>query len=80
MNTSCCRATPAVLALAMLSLASPLSAQQSTAPAPLQPPALSQPAGSPAGAAPNEQLKDQVKEPVPQAAVVTPSAAAPAAS
>jgi biopolymer transport protein ExbB len=79
MNTSCFRATPVVLALAMLSLVSPLSAQ-STAPAPLQPPALSQPAASPAGAAPNEQLKEQVKEPVPQALVVAPSAAAPAAS
>jgi biopolymer transport protein ExbB len=69
-----------VLALAMVSLASPLSAQQSTAPAPLQPPALSQPAANPAEAAPNEQVKEQVKEPVPQAAVVAPSAAAPAAS
>jgi biopolymer transport protein ExbB len=80
MNTSCFRATPVVLALAMVSLASPLSAQQSTAPAPLQPPALSQPAANPAEAAPNEQVKEQVKEPVPQAAVVAPSAAAPAAS
>jgi biopolymer transport protein ExbB len=44
MNKSPFRATLAVIfALAMLSLASPSSAQQNTAPAPLQAPALSQP-------------------------------------
>src|SRR6266851_1126717 len=75
MNTSPLRAAYAVIfALAMLSLASPSSAQQKTAPAPSQAPALSQPQPSaiPAHAAP------PVQAPVPSA--VVPSASAPAAS
>jgi biopolymer transport protein ExbB len=53
MKTSPFRATHgAILALTMLLLAAPSSAQQNTAPAPQQAPALSQPAASPAQAAP----------------------------
>src|SRR6202048_992796 len=75
MNTSPLRATYGVIfALAMLSLAPPSSAQQKTAPAPQQAPALSQqqPPAIPAQAAP------PVQAPAPSAGV--PSASAPAAS
>src|SRR5438445_8839053 len=75
MNTSPLRAAYGVIfALAMLSLASPSSAQQRTAPAPSQAPALSQPQPSaiPAPAAQPAQA------PAPSA--VVPSASAPAAS
>ncbi len=73
MNTSPLRATCCVIfALAMLSLASPSSAQQKTAPAPQQAPALSQPPAIPAQAAPPAQA------PAPSA--VGASAPAPAAS
>src|SRR6266849_3699675 len=75
MNTSPLRAAYAVIfALAMLSLASPSSAQQKTAPAPQRAPALSQPQSSaiPAQAAPPAQA------PAPSA--VGASAPAPAAS
>jgi biopolymer transport protein ExbB len=63
-----------IFVLAMLSLAAPSSAQQKTAPAPQQGPALSQPQppATPAQAAP------PVQAPVPPALV--PSASAPAAS
>jgi biopolymer transport protein ExbB len=73
MNTSPLRATYGVIfALAMLSLASPSSAQQKTAPALQQAPALSQPQppAIPAQAAP----------PVQAPSAVVPSASAPAAS
>jgi biopolymer transport protein ExbB len=54
MNTAPSRATYAViLALAMLSLVSPSSAQQKTVPAPQQAPVMSQPAAVPAQAAPS---------------------------
>src|SRR5216683_1899231 len=75
MNTSPLRAAYGVIfALAMLSLASPSSAQQKAAPAPPQAPALSQPQPSaiPAQAAP------PVQAPTPPA--VVPSASAPATS
>jgi biopolymer transport protein ExbB len=73
MNTSPLRAAYGVIfALAMLLPASPSSAQQKTAPAPSQAPALSQPPAFPAQAAP------PVQAPVPSA--VVPSASAPAAS
>src|SRR6202163_4615631 len=75
MNTSPLRATYGVIfALAMLSLASPSSAQQKTDPAPQRAPALSQqqPPAIPAQAAP------PVQAPAPSA--VVPSASAPAAS
>jgi len=75
MNTSPLRATYGVIfALAMLSLASPSSAQQKTDPAPQQAPALSQqqPPAIQAQAAP------PVQAPAPSA--VVPSASAPAAS
>src|SRR6266404_9828438 len=73
MNTSPLRAACCVIfALAMLSLASPSSAQQKTAPAPQQAPALSQPPAIPAQAAPPAQA------PAPSA--VGASAPAPAAS
>src|SRR6202158_2852389 len=75
MNTSPLRATYGVIfALAMLSLASPSSAQQKTDPAPQQAPALSQqqPPAIPAQAAP------PVQAPPPSA--VVPPAWAPAAS
>jgi biopolymer transport protein ExbB len=71
MNTSPFRAAYGViLALAMLSLVSPLSAQQTTAPAAQQAPATSQPAASPASATPTVQAPS----------VATPVAAAPVAS
>ena len=67
MNTSPLRAACAVIsALAVLSLASPLSAQQNSAPATQQAPALPQPAAAPAQA-----------EPAP--AAIVPSAPQPAA-
>src|SRR5258707_6134686 len=75
MNTSPLRATCCVIfALAMLSLASPSSAQQKPAPAPQRAPVLSQPQSSaiPAQAAPPAQA------PAPSAVGV--SAPAPAAS
>ncbi|HMJ29213.1 MAG TPA: tonB-system energizer ExbB [Xanthobacteraceae bacterium] len=75
MSTSPFRATFAViLALAMLSLASPSSAQQQTAPAPQQDPALSPPQlpAIPPQAAPPVQA--------PEPPAVVPSASAPTAS
>src|ERR1700682_880047 len=75
MNTSPLRATYGVIfALAMLSLASPSSAQQKTDPAPQRAPALSQ-QQSPAIPA---QAAPPVQAPAPSA--VVPSASAPAAS
>jgi biopolymer transport protein ExbB len=72
MNTSPFRATFAVIfALATLSLASPSSAQQKTAPAP-QVPALSQPLAAPAPAIPTQA--SPVQAPAPSA--VVPSAPA----
>jgi biopolymer transport protein ExbB len=72
MNTSPFRATFAVIfALAILSLASPSSAQQKTAPAP-QVPALSQPLATPAPAIPTQA--SPVQAPAPSA--VVPSAPA----
>jgi biopolymer transport protein ExbB len=73
MHTSPPRATYAVIfALAMLSLATPSSAQQTAAPAPQQAPAVSQPAAVPAQAAPAVQAPD--------ASAVVSSVPAPAAS
>src|SRR5712671_1446185 len=75
MNTSPLRAIYGVIfALAMLSLASPSSAQQKTDPAPQQAPALSQPQppAIPAQAAPPVQA--------PALSAAVPSASAPAAS
>ena len=73
MHTSPPRATYAVIfALAMLSLATPSSAQQTAAPAPQQAPAVSQPAAVPAQAALAVQAPD--------ASAVVSSVPAPAAS
>jgi biopolymer transport protein ExbB len=81
------RTTPVLVALAMLSLTSPLSAQenaaatQQQAPSPLQPavapqpPALSQPAASSGGGTANEAAKEQVP-----AASAVPAASEPTAS
>jgi biopolymer transport protein ExbB len=75
MNMSPFRATFAVIfALAMMSLASPSSAQQKAVPAPQQAPTLSQPPASPAQAA------SPVQAPAPSAAAQTAPAPAPAAS
>jgi biopolymer transport protein ExbB len=63
MNTSSFRAAFVIFALAMLSLASPLSAQQKAAPAPQPAPALSQSTVIPAQAAP------AVQAPTPSAVV-----------
>ena len=72
MNTSPFRAACAVMsALAVLSLASPSSAQQNAAPAAQQAPAPSQPAAVPAQAAPAPQV------PAPSAALSFDASAAP---
>jgi biopolymer transport protein ExbB len=73
MHTSPSRSTYAVIfALTMLSLAPPSSAQQTVAPASQQAPALSQPAGVPAQAAPGAEA--------PEASPVVPSVPESAAS
>src|SRR5260370_22314630 len=71
MNTSPLRAAYGVIfALAMLSLASPSSAQQKTAPAPSQAPGLSQPQRSAIPA----QAAQPAQAPVPSAVACTPAA------
>ncbi|HEV3500245.1 MAG TPA: tonB-system energizer ExbB [Bradyrhizobium sp.] len=73
MNTSPLRATCGViLTMAMMSLASPSSAQQKAAPAPQQAPAMSQPTAIPAQAAP--------AAPAAAPSALVPSAPSPAAS
>jgi biopolymer transport protein ExbB len=75
MNNTPLRATSGViLALAIILLASPSSAQQKAAPAPQQAPALSQPSAVPTQAAP------AVQAPAPSAAVASSTAVTPPAA